>query len=125
PGEQSAAVLSRADQALAQAQSNTDRCWERLDDFTARSTQGLHDWRGWIDDALTQGKLQLYFQPVAECATGRLMQHKVLARLLDPAGEAITAGRFLPWIERLGWAARFDLAMLEHSLAHLAQHPRP
>jgi len=125
PGEQSEAVLSRADQALAQAQSNTDRCWERLDDFTARPTQGLHDWRGWIDDALTQGKLQLYFQPVAECATGTVMQHKVLARLLDPAGEAITAGRFLPWIERLGWAARFDLAMLEHSLAHLAQHPRP
>lgn len=125
PGEQSEAVLSRADQALAQAQSNTDRCWERLDDFTARTTQGLHDWRAWIDDALTQGKLQLYFQPVAECATGTLMQHKVLARLLDPAGEAITAGRFLPWIERLGWAARFDLAMLEHSLAHLTQHPRP
>ncbi|WP_192982402.1 cyclic di-GMP receptor LapD [Pseudomonas sp. EggHat1] len=125
PGEQSEAVLSRADQALAQAQSNTDRCWERLDDFTARTTQGLHDWRAWIDDALTQGKLQLYFQPVAECATGTLMQNKVLARLLDPAGEAITAGRFLPWIERLGWAARFDLAMLEHSLAHLTQHPRP
>lgn len=125
PGEQSEAVLSRADQALAQAQSNTDRCWERLDDFTARTTQGLHDWRAWIDDALTQGKIQLYFQPVADCAAGTLMQHKVLARLLDPAGEAITAGRFLPWIERLGWAARFDLAMLEHSLAHLTQHPRP
>lgn len=125
PGEQSEAVLSRADQALAQAQSNTDRCWERLDDFTARTTQGLHDWRAWIDDALTQGKLQLYFQPVADCAAGTLMQHKVLARLLDPADEAITAGRFLPWIERLGWAARFDLAMLEHSLAHLTQHPRP
>jgi len=125
PGEQSEAVLSRADQALAQAQSNTDRCWERLDDFTARTTQGLHDWRAWIDDALTQGKIQLYFQPVADCAAGTLMQHKVLARLLDPAGEAIMAGRFLPWIERLGWAARFDLAMLEHSLAHLTQHPRP
>jgi diguanylate cyclase (GGDEF)-like protein len=125
PGEQSEAVLSRADQALAQAQSRSDRCWERLDDFTTRPTQGLHDWRGWIDDALTQGKLQLYFQPVAECVAGTLMQHKVLARLLDPAGEAITAGRFLPWIERLGWAARFDLAMLEHSLDHLTRHPQP
>ncbi|CAM3784861.1 cyclic di-GMP receptor LapD [Ectopseudomonas alcaliphila] len=125
PGEQSEAVLSRADQALAQAQSRSDRCWERLDDFTTRPTHGLHDWRGWIDDALTQGKLQLYFQPVAECAAGTLMQHKVLARLLDPAGEAITAGRFLPWIERLGWAARFDLAMLEHSLDHLTRHPQP
>ncbi|WGL63950.1 EAL domain-containing protein [Pseudomonas sp. CW003PS] len=125
PGEQSAAVLSRADQALAQAQSNTDRCWERLDDFTTQTTQSLHDWRGWIDDALNQGKLQLYFQPVIECASGRFMQHKVLARLLDPAGEAITAGRFLPWIERLGWGARFDLTMLEQSLTHLTRHPQP
>ncbi len=125
PGEQSAAVLSRADQALAQAQSNTDRCWERLDDFTTQTTQGLHDWRGWIDDALNQGKLQLYFQPVVECVSGRLLQRKVLARLLDSQGEAIAAGRFLPWIERLGWSARFDLAMLEHALAHLVQHAEP
>lgn len=126
PGEEPGTVLGRADQALAQAQSNADKCWERLDDFTAQSGQGLHDWRSWIDDALNRGKLQLYFQPVAECAAReRLLQRKVLARLLDPQGEAIAAGRFLPWIERLGWAARFDLAMLEHSFAHLAQHPEP
>ena len=70
--------------------------------------------------------MQLYFQPVAQCAaTDVLLHHKVLARLLDPKGEAIAAGRFLPWIERLGWLARFDLAMLEHCLTHLEQQPRP
>nr|WP_256834808.1 EAL domain-containing protein [Pseudomonas oleovorans] len=125
PGEEPASVIARADQALAQAQSNAQKCWERLDDFTAQSNQGLHDWRGWIDEALSQGKLQLYFQPVIECASGKPLQQKVLARLLDPQGEAVTAGRFLPWIERLGWSARFDLAMLEYSLAHLEQHPAP
>ncbi|MDR8015762.1 cyclic di-GMP receptor LapD [Ectopseudomonas guguanensis] len=125
PGEEPAAVIGRADQALAQAQSNAARCWERLDDFTAQSGQGLHDWRGWIDEALNQGKLQLYFQPVVACVSGKLLQRKVLARLLDPQGEAIAAGRFLPWIERLGWAARFDLAMLEHALAHLSRHAEP
>lgn len=125
PGEPPARVIGRADQALAQAQSDAARCRERLDDFTAQSGQGLHDWRGWIDDALNQGKLQLYFQPVVECVSGRLLQRKVLARLLDSQGEAIAAGRFLPWIERLGWSARFDLAMLEHALAHLVQHAEP
>ncbi|XLY89961.1 cyclic di-GMP receptor LapD [Ectopseudomonas mendocina] len=125
PGEEPGSVLGRADQALAQAQSNAARCWERLDDFTAQSSQGLHDWRGWIDDALNQGKLQLYFQPVVACVSGKLLQRKVLARLLDSQGEAIAAGRFLPWIERLGWSARFDLAMLEHALAHLVQHAEP
>lgn len=126
PGEEIANVIGRADQALAQAQSNPGKPWERLDDFTTSNGQGLHDWRKWIDEALNQSKLQLYFQPVARCAEpSQVLHQKVLARLLDPQGEAIAAGRFLPWIERLGWAARLDLAMLEHSLAHLAQNPQP
>ncbi|WP_394233842.1 cyclic di-GMP receptor LapD [Pseudomonas anguilliseptica] len=126
PGEEPGQVIGRADQALAQAQNDPSRDWVRLDDYNAQPTQGLHEWRTWIDDALNKRKLQLYFQPVTQCADrNRLLHHKVLARLLDPQGEAIAAGRFLPWIERLGWTARFDLAMLEHSLAHLSQHAAP
>jgi EAL domain-containing protein (putative c-di-GMP-specific phosphodiesterase class I) len=49
----------------------------------------------------------------------------VLTRLLDPQGEAMVAGRFLPWIERLGWSARLDMAMLENCLKHLHRHPQP
>ena len=125
-GETVASVFGRADQALAQAESNPSAPWARVDDFETVPSQGLRDWRGWIDEALTQGQLQLYFQPVVQCADTAIVLHsKVLARLLDPQGEAIAAGRFLPWIERLGWTARFDLAMLEHSLAHLNLHPRP
>jgi diguanylate cyclase (GGDEF)-like protein len=128
PGEQPAQVIGRADQALAQAQAQNDsgQNWARLDDFSTQPTQSLHEWRTWIDEALSQGKLQLYFQPVVQCAErSQVLHNKVLARLLDPQGEAIAAGRFLPWIERLGWAHRFDLAMLEHSLNHLQQHPAP
>ena len=126
PGEPAGQVIARADQALAQAQSEAGSCWGRNDDFEAPSGQSLHDWRVWIDDALAQGKLQLYLQPVVECATrAQLLHHKVLARLIDPQGEAVVAGRFLPWIERLGWSARLDLAMLEHSLEHLAKRPEP
>jgi EAL domain-containing protein (putative c-di-GMP-specific phosphodiesterase class I) len=88
--------------------------------------QPQHDWRAWLDDALTQGKLQLYFQPVVQCAdTRQVLHHKVLARLIDPQGEAIAAGHFLPWIERLGWSARFDLAMLDATLEYLAANRWP
>lgn len=124
PGELAGYVINRADQALAQAQSQTGSCWVRSEDFSAPTGQSQYDWRSWIDQALTQGKLKLYLQPVVECATGeRLLHHKVLARLIDPQGEAVVAGRFLPWIERLGWSTRFDLAMLEHCLEHLARRP--
>lgn len=126
PGEDIQKVMGRADQALTQAAQSPGRPWQRLDDYEAAPGQSLHDWRGWLDDALSKGKLRLYFQPVSLCsAPTETLHHKVLARLLDPQGEAVAAGRFLPWIERLGWAARFDLAMLEHSLAHLHAHPAP
>ncbi|MDH4607224.1 cyclic di-GMP receptor LapD [Pseudomonas sp. BN102] len=126
PGEDIQKVMGRADQALAQATQRPDQPWARLDDYDAAPGQSLHEWRSWIDDALNKGKLRLYFQPVNLCSdTSRSLHHKVLARLLDPQGEAVAAGRFLPWIERLDWAARFDLAMLEHCLAHLERHPAP
>lgn len=126
PGETSDDVWLRLDQALTQAQRQPERPWVYLARSDTAPNQTQHDWRTWIDDALTHGKMQLYFQPVVQCAdTRQLLHHKVLARLLDPQGEAIAAGHFLPWIERLGWTARFDLAMLENTLEYLAEHRQP
>lgn len=126
PGEASTHILLRLDQALTQAQQHPERPWVHLEQSENTPNQTPHDWRTWIDDALTHGKMQLYFQPVVQCAdTSQVLHHKVLARLLDPQGVAICAGHFLPWIERLGWSARFDLAMLEHTLDYLAEHRWP
>ncbi|MBU6957494.1 EAL domain-containing protein [Pseudomonas sp. CVAP len=126
PGEASTDILLRLDQALTQAQQHPERPWVHLQQSDNPPNQTQHDWRTWIDDALTHGKMQLYFQPVVQCAdTSQVLHHKVLARLLDPQGKAICAGHFLPWIERLGWSARFDLAMLEHTLDYLAEHRWP
>ena len=116
PGESARDVLLRLDQALAQAQLHPERPWI----LASLSDSAPADWRTWIDEALIEGKLKLYFQPVVECAdTSQVLHHKVLARLLDPHGTAIAAGQFLPWIERFGWSARFDLIMLEATLDYL------
>ncbi|EXF93925.1 DeoR family transcriptional regulator [Pseudomonas fluorescens HK44] len=126
PGEVSTDILLRLDQALTQAQQHPERPWVHLEQSDNTPHQTQHDWRTWIDDALTHGKMQLYFQPVVQCAdTRQVLHHKVLARLLDPQGKAICAGHFLPWIERLGWSARFDVAMLEHTFDYLAEHRWP
>lgn len=126
PGEQAITVLARTDLALTQAQGTTGQIWARLDNDSSQSVNSLLDWRDWIDDALTHSKIKLFFQPVATCADTRvILHHKVLARLIDPNGNAIAAGQFLPWIERLGWAARLDIAMLKSSIEHLAKHPQP
>ena len=120
PGESASAVLLRVDQALTQARQHPERPWMYQDGGDDLPNQSHNDWRTWIDAALTEGNMQLYFQPVVQCAdTSQVLHHKVLARLLDPQGEAIAAGHFLPWIERFGWSARMDLAMLEATLDYL------
>lgn len=120
PGEPASDVLTRLDRALTEARQHPERPWVHLADSITAPNPSQNDWQTWIDDALNQGKMQLYFQPVVQCAdTSQVLHHKVLARLLDPQGEAIAAGHFLPWIERLGWSARFDLAMLEATLDYL------
>ncbi|WP_415765222.1 cyclic di-GMP receptor LapD [Pseudomonas sp. ZB1P45] len=120
PGEPASDVLLRLDQALTEARQHPERPWVHLADSITEPNPSPNDWQTWIDDALTHGKMQLYFQPVVQCAdTSQVLHHKVLARLIDPQGEAIAAGHFLPWIERLGWSARFDLAMLEATLDYL------
>ena len=124
-GEPAKAVFARTDQALAQAQGTPGKIWARLDD-DAHSSNTSVDWREWIDDALKQSKLKLFFQPVSRCTdSGQVLHQKVLARLIDPQGEAIAAGQFLPWIERLNWSARLDMAMLKNAIKHLSQHPQP
>jgi EAL domain-containing protein (putative c-di-GMP-specific phosphodiesterase class I) len=118
--------MLRLDQALTAARQHPERPWAHLSRSETTLQQSPHDWRAWIDDALTQGKLQLYFQPVVQCVdTSEVLHHKVLARLLDPQGQAIAAGQFLPWIERFGWSARFDLAMLEATFDYLAVNRWP
>ncbi|TFB38802.1 cyclic di-GMP receptor LapD [Pseudomonas sp. F01002] len=120
PGEPASDVLLRLDQALTEARQHPERPWVHLADSITEPNPSPNDWQTWIDDVLTHGKMQLYFQPVVQCAdTSQVLHHKVLARLIDPQGEAIAAGHFLPWIERLGWSARFDLAMLEATLDYL------
>ncbi len=126
PGEQSKAVFARTDQALTQAQGTLGKSWARMDNSSEQMGHSAQDWRNWIDVALSNNQLKLFFQPVAHCADiGKMIHQKALARLIDPQGEAIAAGQFLPWIERLGWSARLDMAMLESSIKHLNQHPQP
>lgn len=65
-----------------------------------------------LDQALTQQRFQLYFQPVVASQDPQLVLHyKVLSRLQDEDGHTIPAGRFLPWLERFGWTARLDRLM--------------
>jgi diguanylate cyclase (GGDEF)-like protein len=123
-GDSPQTVLSLGDQALAQAEGQGEQNWACIEhSLSARVGDDHHAWHLMLDQALTQRRFELYFQPVVAAQDTQLVLHyKVLSRLLDEHGQTIPAGRFLPWLERFGWTARLDRLMLERVLEQMNGH---
>ena len=123
-GDSPQQVLTLGDQALAQAEGQGEQNWACIDQsLTADVGDDHYAWHRLLDQALSQQRFELYFQPVVAAADTQLVLHyKVLSRLLDDQGQTIPAGRFLPWLERFGWTARLDRLMLERVLEQMKEH---
>jgi diguanylate cyclase (GGDEF)-like protein len=123
-GDAPQAVLALADQALAQAEGQSDSNWVCLEDSALAGVgDDHHAWHSLLDQALNQRRFTLFFQPVVASQDTQLVLHyKVLSRLIDDQGQSIPAGRFLPWLERFDWTARLDRLMLELVLEQLVDH---
>jgi diguanylate cyclase (GGDEF)-like protein len=123
-GDSPQAVLQLGDQALAQAETQGEPGWACLDHSASASVgDDHHAWHNLLDQALSNQRFELYFQPVVAAKdTDMVLHYKVLSRLLDDQGQSIPAGRFLPWLERFGWTARLDRLMLEQVLKQMAGH---
>jgi len=126
-GDSPQAVLTLGDQALAQAEGQGEQNWACIDQsLVAEVGDDHHAWHRLLDQALSQQRFELYFQPVVAAQDTQLVLHyKVLSRLLDEQGQTIPAGRFLPWLERFGWTARLDRLMLERVLEQMKGHEDP
>lgn len=127
PGESADELYRQLDAALAQAASQAQPCWALIEQqVAAPEVDERQNWYRLLDQSLEQGRLQLFVQPVVRTAQPQQALHqKVLARLYDEQGTLIAAGRFLPWVERFGWAARLDLAMLEQVLQRMGEQSGP
>lgn len=121
PGDELAGVYQVADEALSHAARRAERNWACHDsDVPQPVADERQVWHRLLDETLAQGRVQLYVQSVVDAnQPEQILHRKVLARLLDDQGNLLPAGRFLPWLERFGWAARLDLSMLDQVLAYL------
>ncbi|MFI7859656.1 cyclic di-GMP receptor LapD [Pseudomonas promysalinigenes] len=124
PGDAPQALLKLADEALARAENQPTPGWVCLEQGVAAvAGDTQHGWHTRLDQAFANGQFELFFQPVVDAnQTDHILHYKVISRLHDDQGEALPAGRFLPWLERFGWMPRLDVLVLEKVLAHLQTH---
>ncbi len=123
-GDPPQAVLGLADQALAQADAHTEHCWVCIEQGEGLAvSEDHHAWHSLLEKALSQRRFELYFQPVVAAQNPAMVLHyKVMSRLLDDGGQAIPAGRFLPWLERFGWSDRLDSLIFDRVLEQMRDH---
>ncbi len=82
------------------------------------------DWAGRIRDAMRDGSLQLWFQPVVSTAGRAIAFQEILMRYVDPSHpEPIAPSIFLPAVQRSGQTTKLDRFVIANALQALASNP--
>jgi PAS domain S-box-containing protein len=84
-----------------------DATGEHADRTRVRRELDALSWVGRTRDALSEGRLVLYSQPIVPLSDGNLSQ-ELLLRMVDRDGDVIPPGRFLPAAEKYGLIEEID-----------------
>ena len=116
-------LLTRADQALAQAQAKGPNNWHAAETSGTRIAIPAEQWRSLLNEATAQaGRLSLAFFPVLSCREGRLLHREEALRLqADVASAPLSAGDFMPMAAKLNLTAPIDLSVVKLAIKELGE----
>ena len=69
-----------------------------------------------LDQALSEGWVQVYYQPIVRAADGKVCDEEALARWIDPVRGFLSPADFIPALEESKLIYRLDLYMVEQVL---------
>lgn len=73
--------------------------------------------------ALREDRLKLAFQPIVCCDTHEPVVWECLLRMVQPDGDVIAAGMFMPVVEELGLIRQIDRRVLELAVGVMVDYP--
>lgn len=116
-------LLSNADLAMYQAKEAGRNCWHVfLDSEQAREQMSEKvTWKDKIEQALTDQRMTLYFQPIMNIAHSEISHYEVLIRMIDTDGTIIMPGKFIGVAERTGLIHQINRYVLQASIEKLAE----
>jgi len=123
-GETIAQVMMRADACLARSEHSHQLACELEPQSDQRLHHGLLDWKQGLSDALANPQALSLGQFAVRDSKEQLLHIECPMRL-SVFGEAQNAGTIFPWITRLNWQDKVDLAVLKKAVARLKQQKEP
>ena len=110
-------LLSEADMALRHVSEHSARNWARFSDFEAVDlptvTRPAVGWGGLVEQVLADRSIELLYQPTVKLADKVSVGCEVYTRIKNGDANMVSAGVFLPMVERHGFADAYDQIVLE------------
>ena len=76
----------------------------------------IRDQAEMLRNALREGRIIPYYQPIFDCRTGQIFGYESLARLMEPDGGTVSAGIFIETLGKYGLGRELDRTILDQSL---------
>ncbi len=118
-------LVARADAAMYQAKRAGKNCWRvyrpELDESAHMLTQ--LGWNEKIQAALDEDRLVLHFQGIHAVDTRSICHYEALVRMVDPEGNLLLPGNFIPAAERTGRIVDIDRWVIRAAIRKLAEQP--
>ena len=102
--------LSEADLALRTAQAQGGNAWhlEKPEQSAQTEVAGAQNWSTFLNEVIAQRRITLLFQPVKNSASESILHYEVLLRILGSNDQLLSAGVFMPYVNRLGLHREMD-----------------
>ncbi|MCW2774059.1 MAG: hypothetical protein JWN91_2385 [Nocardioides sp.] len=113
-------LLKQADAAMHEAKARGRARSEIFDPLLARRADDRRRLAGELREALTHGRLDVYYQPVVDLSTDRVVALEALARWNHPERGAVPPGTFVPLAEEHGFIAEVDRWVLARACQETA-----
>ena len=115
-------LLTRVDQALAQAQAKGPNTWYAEEGAGNKVNIPAEQWRTLLTEAVSGGKLSLAFYPVVQKDMVHALHQEGVIRLrVNGDDQRLSAGDFMPMAANLNLTAPIDLGVVKLAIEHLQQ----
>ncbi|TCV96587.1 RNase E specificity factor CsrD [Biostraticola tofi] len=121
PGQTVVEVMETAEQATRSAALQGGNTWAMYDSRVPEAVRGHVKWRTLLEHTLNTGGPQHFIRESFK-QDGSVDHHVVVNRIIDGAHQ-LTAAEFLPVMQQLGLAARYEQQLLTRIVSQLGQLP--